>query len=234
MINIDEIIEINKKFYSDVGFEFDQTRKVFWPGGDKILTFLKDKSQNILVADIGCGNGRFAEFLLNNGLNFSYTGFDTNDFLLDKANEKFNLNSNIKFINHDCVKNLESIKNKYDLVVAFGVTHHIPSYEFRKKWFRDLADLVEKDGILTFSNWRIDTIQNFKDKIIKTDIILEDNDYFIGWDDSLAKRYIHIYKEEEIQTIISLLKDKGLLLKQRFLSDGRTNELNEYFVFVKC
>ena len=240
MIDIDRLIKLTGNFYTTVGSEFDHTRQSHWKGweiiSDYILTYLDN--QQLSVLDLGCGNGRFLEYFLEDGrLEISsYTGVDSNEYLLQKAKDKFELlkHMRVQFVNKDCIGEIDSIEGKFNIVAAFGITHHVPSKEFRKKWFLNLADKVSENGFLVFSNWRIDLIENFGGKLVKSDLDLEGNDYILGWGDTQAKRYVHIYTDSEMKELEETLKDASFNLVRSFSDDGRNGKLNEYFVFKKC
>lgn len=239
MINIDSLIKTTNNFYKSVGSEFDQTRQSYWKGWDKIVEHIYKVKSNkpVSILDAGCGNGRFLEFLLSDGRMdvFSYTGIDFDDFLLLKGKNKFELiqHSKVEFIQKDIITDLKSINDEFDVVVAFGITHHIPGANFRKQWFKNLANCVAPNGFLIFSNWQINTIENFKEKIIKTDFELEDNDYILGWNDSDAQRYVHIYTDDEMIEIEAALKELGLKKMLSFEDDGRNSKMNTYYIFQK-
>ena len=239
MLNSDLLSKITNDFYNTVGAEFDQTRQSYWKGWDLIIekVYSSKNHRPVSILDVGCGNGRFFEYLLSNGSLdlFSYTGLDLNDHLLTKGKEKFDLiqHTKVEFIEKDIIKDLKSINDDFDLVVAFGVTHHVPNEDFRMQWFSDLANCVANKGLLVFSNWQINKIENFEEKIIKTDIELESNDYILGWNDSDAQRYVHIYSEDEMIKIENTLKGLGLKKILSFEEDGRNSKLNKYYIFQK-
>lgn len=229
MIDITYLINLTNDFYNKVGAEFDQTRQTPWKGWDLILEeiSIKDKDREFSVLDIGCGNGRFFEYL-NSHKDFklrSYLGVDSNEYLLTKMKGGF--------IKGDFISDVNSIPGEFDMVCAFGLTHHIPSSELRKKWFKEASEKVGAKGYFIFSNWRIDLLDDFQAKVLKTSLNLEDNDYILGWNNSNAQRYVHIYKEPEMSEIENLLNKNGFEKFCAFFADGRNDKLNEYYVFKK-
>jgi len=100
---------LNQKFYNQIADHFHQTRLKPWQGWIDLLPFFTNffadiinKNSQVDVLDIGCGNGRFANFLEKNLLNdlksnlesnldldyaqnLNFIGLDTDQALLDYA-----------------------------------------------------------------------------------------------------------------------------------------------------
>lgn len=206
---IKQIINLNKKFYQQVGKDFSKKRQYPWKGWNRVI---KNISNIESVLDLGCGNGRFYEFISKEYPNVEYVGVDTNNDLLNEARKKYGKE---KFFNIDIFTNLKKIDNKYDLVVAFGVTHHIPSEDFRKRWFLELVELVDSGGFLILSFWEFEE---------------GPGDYLVSWDNKKdTKRFCHQYSKEEIKDIIKRYEKVNLKLLDRFKDDNT----NEYLVFGK-
>jgi tRNA (uracil-5-)-methyltransferase TRM9 len=219
-MNVKEILEINKNFYSHINEEFSNTRQYPWKGWDLILQEL-DLKNNLKILDLGCGNGRFYEQLKNKlTTKFEYTGVDTDKGLLDIAKSKYN-EGQFKLV--DIFTDLLTIEDKYDMVLGFGITHHIPEKNFRREWFENISTLLNKDGYLILSFW------NFLDKksLIKA-TELEENDYWLGWNNKEVKRYCHYYTKEELNDINKLLYSKGLTLEKE-IEDP--TDLNKYLIY---
>lgn len=133
--------------------------------------------------------------------------------------------------------------NRYDLVVAFGLLHHIPSLEHRKKMMKPLANSLCAHGVLAFTIWRFEKSERFTEKIIswqdynqdsveKIDLNeLEHGDYLMSFGDtSRVARYCHAGGDSEAKALTESL---GLERIDQFSADGKTNDLNDYHVFVK-
>lgn len=233
---IDNIIRVNKDFYDKIGPDFDKTRQSAWKGWGRVKEIIGEEFKNrpFSVLDVACGNGRFIGAALEKeGLPlFQYLGVDSNDFLLSKA--KILENDRVKFMKLDVINHLEKLSPEtFDVVVAFGITHHIPSNELRKKWFSQLSKLVSKNGLLIFTIWNYQMDERFEPSEDFTQgHKLEEGDYFIGWaDNKNAKRYFHRYSEAELEEIDLILNSAGLKQTSKFKSDGKNGEMNEYFVY---
>ncbi len=64
-----EILKKTKKNYNLISDHFSKTRRIPW---DNFKFFFKKIPSNSKVLDLGCGNGRFSEFLTD----VDYIGLD--------------------------------------------------------------------------------------------------------------------------------------------------------------
>ena len=236
---VDKIIALNKDFYEAVGQDFSRTRQNPWKGWFELLPLIRKQfagRNSISVLDIACGNGRFYDFLKNNlpEFNIEYMGLDNNESLLQEARLK-SLSGSVYYNIHNVIKDLDSAPGAFDLVVAFGITHHIPSNKLRKNWFLELSNKLNPSGLFVFTVWNYmksnRSSRNIKPVPAEIDEQeLEEGDYFIGWADTDAVRYVHDYSDREI---LEALNPTGLTLQKNFKADGKNNELNEYRIYSK-
>ena len=99
------------------------------------------------TADIGCGNGRDANWLAVNG--FKVTGYDSSNKLLEKAAELF---PRIKFY-QEYLPELSGIQKLYENVLCETVIMHLPKSEIPTA-IQNLKRIVKVGGILYLS-WRV-------------------------------------------------------------------------------
>src|SRR3989304_8489405 len=90
---IRQLNEFNARFYQLTAEEFSKTRGFYWQGWKELLSFLtplvKGKTQ-FKALDVGCGNGRFGEFLFQQVAHkkLIYHGLDNSLELLEYAKKK--------------------------------------------------------------------------------------------------------------------------------------------------
>lgn len=177
--------------YDDISDEFDKTRKNKWKEFETFLPYIKDGDN---LADIGCGNGRFYEFL-KEYKNINYTGVDNSKSLLDKAKKAHN----VSFIPGDHLR--IPIKDKtQDVVVSIASLHHIPSDDYRDKAISELSRILKDKGILILTVWNL-----FQPKYIKyigQNHKYDPQDAFIPWGKSGINRYYYAFKEAELERLL--------------------------------
>ncbi len=239
---------LNELFYRERASEFSETRKRPWRGWDELLdrhgASLPSESP-LRILDLGCGNGRFATFLSERlERPFRYTGVDASSLALDFARDRTAALEGSRFLLLDVV--VENVASHlgdavFDLVVLFGLLHHVPGIANRERLLRESAELLDDGGLLACTVWRFDRFDRFRRKLVPSDIVvadtglrldlrdLEPGDHIMTWgDNETAFRYCHAMSEEEQR---SLGKNLPLDRVDDFLADGETDTLNRYFVF---
>jgi tRNA (uracil-5-)-methyltransferase TRM9 len=224
---------INQRFYQTTAVEFDQTRGEAWRGWEMLLPHLpKIKS----VLDVGCGNGRFGLYLAEkHGADFRYHGIDNNQTLLDFAAQSLKGKlPDVHLENRDLLEGL-SLTDSYDLIVLFGVIHHIPGYRERQAFIRSLAEKVTSGGLLVFASWRFYEFERFRERIVAWDDDLgakvERHDYLLDWRrGEVALRYCH-YVDDDEQT--ALIRGSGLREILTYRADGSTGMTNCYSILSR-
>ncbi len=231
---IENLKSINETFYRNVGSYFDNSRNYFWEGWDTLLTHV-ELPHELDVLDVGCGNGRFFKFMESKGYSWSsYLGLDSNDYLLSSARLKC-WNTRAKLRKMDLTKFYLYGEDLFDLTVAFGVLHHIPSFDARIELLVKVCRHVKRGGYLAVSLWDFLSDLKLSKKIVPWEEVgietgeLEPNDYLVGWDRGVSEvRYCHWFPEAEIEKIIEAVP---LTLISRFEADGKNKKTNTYLVW---
>lgn len=235
------LLELNHTFYAQVAADFDQTRAGLPLGWQQLLTYLPTGTlaKPLTVLDVGCGNGRFARFLADQGGYARYVGVDGDAALLALAAQHNApaMHLSVQFIQADLAKpNWASTLagERFDLVVCFAVLHHLPGYALRLQVMQGLAACTAADGLLILSNWQFLTSQRFAQKQIDwqtvglTSADVEPGDALLPWrQGGYAVRYVHQVDESEMQRLAAAV---GLRVVASFLADGKEGNLNLYTV----
>lgn len=253
---------INRRFYARQAQSFNATRSHPWPGWDRVLDpFLQGGLERSAIPvrtilDVGCGNGRFAAHLGSvSSEPFHYLGIDESVEMLALARRRLQPIDTIEteLLSLDLTSPLVDPKldaRRFDLIVVFGVLHHIPGLDCRRRLLVDLAGRLEHGGRLAVSFWQFGAQQRFRKRVVDwseyaevtgdeiNESWLETGDYLLAWgqqretealgDDSpTVARYCHYADSTEATSLVGSL---GLTIIDRFNSDGRGDELNCYYV----
>lgn len=242
--------KLNKRFYQITAEEFSKTRSFYWKGWKELVEPLKKIGKNhpqLKVLDIGCGNGRFGEFLHKEKVHkkLIYHGADNSKELLEFAEDRlkdfkfekelFSLDLTEGLINN----NLEDLlpQKKYQVITLFGVLHHVPSLKLRKKLIKAIEDHLTSGGVFVFTAWRFLNEKRFEKKQIHPAIAkidpdeLEENDFILDWQRGVtAHRYCHYTDDEEVK---KLIEETSLELEKEYTADGKSGNLNFYQILRK-
>jgi tRNA (uracil-5-)-methyltransferase TRM9 len=240
-----QLNQLNLNFYSQVSAAFDESRSHAWDGWRQLVEPLSSLAE-INLLDIGCGNGRFGQFLAEQNLPLkTYVGLDSNQELLQSAAKGLSRhNIDHQLIKTDLVEDLlgdglplTTPQSKPNLVVLFGLLHHIPSLELRLKLVRLVANELETGGIMVFTLWLFNNFHRFHKKYISPSEIniksdeLEEGDYLLNWlRGEEAIRYCHYADRIEIESLVESTK---LKIVSTYTADGREGDLNQYIILKK-
>ena len=124
----------------------------------KLVNFIFDNFKNSKIIDIGCGNCRFYENLLEKKINskfeFEYQGYDISKPLLKAANEKFGIFENFKCEETTIdFSNILKLEKKYDIAIAIHVAEICYSIE---RLFDVLTKKSDTIAIIWFEYPRFD------------------------------------------------------------------------------
>lgn len=239
---------LNQSFYRTVASSFSDTRQQPWSGWEtawKTVTNTLHTQKTVTVLDLGCGNGRFAVFCCNHlqpDQKLVYLGVDQEQLLLDLAREtiadcdrRHQLELQRRNIVEDLLQKTPSFSPQaIDVSVAFGLFHHLPSYELRLKALTTLARSLAPTGLLVISFWQFTRNLALMKRQLQPQQLgidpsqIESNDFFLTWErEASATRYCHLVNREEQD---SLIADTGLQLIDRFSADGKSGQDNDYVI----
>lgn len=229
------ISQLNQQFYQETAEKFSQTRQTPWQGWHILTTDYLPKHAKLSVLDIGCGNGRFGKFLHEQDLLDNYLGVDFSSQLLKEVETELADHKKTRFLNQDIASidllQKDLLGEAFDLVVMFGLMHHLPGSENRLKLVREVMRLAK--GILVVSFWQFANFDRFQQKIISWDTMpeidqseLEAGDYLLDFNGTPPYRYCHSFSDRELAGIKTDFKDH---LLGEFQADGK-EKYNRYLV----
>ncbi|MBI1259138.1 MAG: methyltransferase domain-containing protein [Chloroflexi bacterium] len=215
--------DINRRFYAAVAGEFDASRQQPWEGWKRVINaFENGKNHSVMVLDVGCGNGRFGRFLAEQlGKDrLRYVGIDSSPALLERAKIALDgLESHLE--QRDIVEHPpDAALGTFDLVVLFGVLHHIPGADRRLSLLRALGERVAPGGLLVFTEWRFLEVASLRERIVpwEVNLAVEAGDYLLDWRrGERALRYCHAVDDAEHARLV---RAAGLRLVEEFRADA--------------
>jgi len=234
---------INQRFYAAIAAEWIETRKYAWPGFERIVARLPaaaTREAPLRVLDLGCGDGRFAQYLAEHTEHLRYLGCDASSALLAHANTR-GLGPRFEFCHTDFVSTPASTAipgGEFDLVCVLGVLHHVPGRTARQLLLRELGARLSAHGLLAVTIWRLTDDPRFATRVVPfadynraaAEPIaldqLEPGDTLLRWGSAGAPaRYCHFPDRHESEQVLGA---SGLRIVERFHADGRGGRLNEY------
>ena len=179
-----------RKTYNTISKQFSATRYKKWPC--VVNYYEKYVSKNNYILDAGCGNGKNI----------------TDDCIFECCDVTDNF-LNIVQNQHSCglvqtkVESLPYKSDTFDHIICIAVVHHLNTEELRIKAIKELVRCVKPGGTILVTNW---AFENNK---------FDTQDAFIPFKtckgDILVERYYHLFTENELPHIISLLSDCELI-----------------------
>jgi SAM-dependent methyltransferase len=238
---IDRLVSLNQEFYLRFGTSFYKTRVHPWHTWPQLVERILHKPHHLL--DIGCGTARWFSYLVKTDITIEDgIGIDVDSFSLSCARSVFVADSRFRFYQEDTIGNLEACLphcGQPTLATAFGIWHHIPSFELRVKNMQLLVNALAPGGMMCLSLWQFGKDQDYTKKIFQPAEVaetvgidvgeFEQGDHFLGWQDTKAAlRFCHSFSDEEI---VQLAHASGL--EYEVLYGSQNDKNNAYLVLTK-
>lgn len=146
----------NKEYYKAYDKRYNQihSKNMLWTTKDNtkeikdiIEKYKINKKDNIL--DLGCGEGRDAIYLLNNGYNVTAIDYSIN--AINKCNELSDNKYKNKFMQFDILE--DKMNSKYQFIYSIAVLHMFVLDEHRDKFLSFINEHLSKDGISFICIW---------------------------------------------------------------------------------
>ncbi len=214
-----------KKDYDLIAESFSSSRKGLWP---ELLYFKKYINPEDKVLDMGCGNGRIRALL--RGIETEYVGVDNSEKLIElaKKSKEFKI-ENQSFVVGD-VLDLPFKDSQFDLVFSVAVAHHIPSEEFRLRFFEEAERVLRSEGVfivLVWNLWRKKFLSHHIKSFV-SNLLGQTNlgcrDMFYPWKNNqsevVTKRYLHCFTKKEL---VNLVRRTGFEVQEAGFTRAKRN-----------
>jgi ubiquinone/menaquinone biosynthesis C-methylase UbiE len=215
----------SEKTWDIIAKSFDKTRRKPW---QECLDFISDISNDSLVANIACGNGR--HLIPCAKICKHVIGLDISSKMLEIAKEKTIKEKifNVSFI-HSTAEEVCLDDCSVDAVLYIAALHNIPGKENRIKSLKEVRRILKKDGKALVSVWSryADKFRkSFQNKNLSSKKT-EFGDKHIYWrqDGLNVPRFYHLYgKKEFVEDLkeagFKILKVKGVKIKSEKYNDN--------------
>jgi SAM-dependent methyltransferase len=232
---VEQLIEINGKFYSDFAVAFSETRPSGQMRLDRIVPYIPEGGK---VLDVGCGNGRLAERIEKEGRRVEYVGIDSSPQLIAIAESRAGRLQRVvtRFLVGD-ITSREWIstlaERSFDVALALAVVHHVPGFELRCSLLSLVRTRLKPGGVFVMTNWHFARNERLRKKTVPWDTVgidvqdLEEGDALLSWRrGGTGYRYCHLITMPEV---IRLAKRSGFRVEKQFYADA---DLNLYSVLI--
>jgi len=188
---------------------------------DEIRRFVDYVRERESVLDVGCGDGRVFETFKEKGV--SYAGVDLSDDVISKAKTRWAkevAEGRVAFEVGDLL-DLPVEDGRFDVVVAAGVLHHVPSQAYRVQALSELARSVRPGGYALIAVWNLWQPRHWG--VLLHQMFGKKNgwdfgDLKISWKKPHFPRYYHAFRMKELK---KLCEDVGLdVVEQHYVHKG--------------
>jgi tRNA (uracil-5-)-methyltransferase TRM9 len=219
--------EMTAAFYHAHAESFDESRQGGWDAWKRVLDKMQTVRRFNEILDLGCGNGRFADFLQSHESRaISYRGVDSEPSFITFAQDRY---PTLAF-DVDTLEHTLETSQKVDAIVSFGVLHHIPGHQQRIELLQGMHNALKPGGVAAISFWQPKRLRSFESKVLLDHDMndLEPDDYLLGWKgDFSTMRYCHHFEDDEI---VRLVEQTSFGLHDRFHGTG--NDASNCYVIV--
>eukprot|EP01025_Chloroclados_australasicus_P030710 TRINITY_DN30903_c0_g1_i2.p1 TRINITY_DN30903_c0_g1~~TRINITY_DN30903_c0_g1_i2.p1 ORF type:complete len:368 (-),score=35.30 TRINITY_DN30903_c0_g1_i2:233-1336(-) len=184
-------IDLERKYvhqvYDTIAPHFSSTRFAVWP---RVRQFLGQVPQGGIVADVGCGNGKY--FSVRDDI--IVIGSDRSSALIETANRRINGKQGLGLEHNTRYGPLKSdafVCDGYkvpmrtassDAVLSIAVLHHVSGVDNRLKMLEELKRVVKVGGQVLVTVWAVEQ-ENPQKTIAKWEKMEEgeEGDYLVPW-----------------------------------------------------
>ncbi len=138
--------------YDSFATTFSNSRKnLHWPELEYIIADMMQYTPNSIL-DIGCGNGRFLESIINYQLSIiNYFGIDSSKGMIIEA-RKLHPDHQFETIG---MQDIREVNGSFDAILFLASFHHLETQAERIQVLNDAKKLLSPNGRIYMTNWNL-------------------------------------------------------------------------------
>ena len=190
------IMELNRRFYDLLADDFSRREDDF----KSLAGYFQDDDK---VLDLGCGNGRFYNLINHPGRTGQYFGIDNSSRLIAAAKERYPPG---QFVVTDGLS-LPFTADFFDKVFCPTVFYHLPGYEMRREFLREVWRVLKPGGFLILCV-RVSPYKKYWRLLLKYAWLKISGRSKLDWGDvyepwgGQGVRYFHHFSRRELRNIL--------------------------------
>jgi hypothetical protein len=129
------------------------------------------------------------------------------------------------------------LSETFDVIVAFGALHHIPSRALRKQFVIQCLNGLQSPGLFCLSAWHPTRDATLGRKLHPLSTVgisgveSEPGDWIMSWENLPdVWRYVHDTSDDELLEILACAGANTNTTTEQYEADGKTNHLNTYLL----
>ncbi len=195
------------RIYDEIAVEYDRARQRPWP---EVVEFASSLPPRSLVADLGCGNGRHAKVLTDQG--HRVVGLDASSKLLPIARQRA---SQAGFALGDLCR-LPFPRARFSAAIAVATIHHLPSETERLAALREVARILQRGARVLVTAWAFERAALEEGRELRP-AGSGPGDVWVPWraGGTEVRRFYHLFVENELP---QLVLRSGLRVERYFRS----------------
>lgn len=215
----DKILAEMRSGYRTAAVEAAPTRERLY--ADEIRRFVDYVREREAVLDVGCGDGRIFDVFKGKGV--SYAGIDLSDDVIAKAKARWTkeIADGLAAFESGDLLDLPVEDGRFDVVVAAGVLHHVPSAAYRARAVSEIARALRPGGYALIAVWNLWQPRHWNallHQMFGKKNGWDFGDLKISWKKPHYPRYYHAFRMKELR---ALCEGAGLdVVEQQYVRKG--------------
>jgi ubiquinone/menaquinone biosynthesis C-methylase UbiE len=198
--------------YDTIADHFVKTREHPWP---EVSDFLADRQADGIAIDVGCGNGRHTELLIDRA--DAVLGIDASRAMLSTARDRCGAShSSLRLLPADATA-LPLDSDSVALAICIATVHHLPSCDARQQVLEELGRVLAPGAVGLVSAWST-THDRFDAPADAESGFDTEMDWTLPGGD-VVPRFYHIYAPREFERD---LQAAGLVIERHDISSGNS------------